>query len=280
MNGTISGLFYYPVKSLRGTEVSTCEMGPRGPRFDREWMLVDAANKFMTQRATPRLAQFQPVVDLGRQVLRVVRDPTLDPTSLGPLDVALDAVAGRRTVTNLRDTLEAIDCGPAAADWFSTHLGVRCRLVRMADDVHRRLDPKYVKDPAPQTGFSDAYPVLVVNEASLRELNSRLEQPVPMNRFRPNVVVRGLPPWVEDGWRRIRLGGLEFDAVKPCARCVTITTDQFSGAHPTGSAPLTVLASYRTLPELGAIFGMNLVPRLNAGTLRVGDALAVLPVER
>lgn len=264
----ITGLFVYPVKSMRGTQVSSFELSARGPRFDRNWMLVDEAGLFMTQRKTPRLALLEPT--LTEDAL-VIRDATGQ-----HLHVPLDADAGRRPVTVWRDQFDAIDCGDAAAAFCSTALGHPCRLVRMADDAHRRLDPKYVSDANAQTGFADAYPVLIANEASLAELNSRLPTPVPMNRFRPNVVVQGPSAWAEDGWARLTLGAVTLDAVKPCARCVVITTDQLTAEHPSGPEPLKTLAAYRTMPQLGAIFGMNLVPTASTGTLRVGDPLTVL----
>ncbi len=263
----ITGLFFYPVKSLRGTQVTLLELGSRGPRFDRHWMLVDDAGVFMTQRSTPKLAQLVPV--LGAQKLSI-KEPSGE-----QLDLPLDADAGRRAITVWRDQLEAIDCGDEAAGFFTRSLGQPCRLVRMADDAHRRLDPKYVSDPSAQTGFADAYPLLIVNEASRVELSSRLSAPVPMSRFRPNVVVEGPPAWDEDGWSRIRLSSVPFDAVKPCSRCAVITTDQLTGARESAE-PLKTLASYRTMPGLGAIFGMNLVPTVASGTLRVGDPLTVL----
>ena len=125
------------------------------------------------------------------------------------------------------------------------------------------------------TGFADAYPLLIANEASRSELSARLSDPVPMNRFRPNVVVDGPCAWHEDGWSRIQLGSVILDAVKPCSRCAVITTDQVTGAR-ASREPLKTLASYRTMPGLGAIFGMNLVPTSANGTLRVGDPLTVL----
>lgn len=264
----ITGLFVYPVKSLRGTQVSSFELSARGPRYDRHWMLVDEAGEFMTQRKTPRLAQLVPT--LTEESL-LIQDP-----AGRRLELALDDDAGRRPITVWRDHFEAIDCGDAAAAFLTSALSLPCRLVRMADDAHRRLDPKYVSDATAQTAFADGYPLLIANAASLAELNSRLRTPVPMNRFRPNVVVQGPPPWAEDGWLRLTLGSVTLDAVKPCSRCVVITTDQLTGAHPDGPEPLKTLAAYRTLPELGAIFGMNLVPTVAAGMLRVGDLLTVL----
>lgn len=267
----VTSLFIYPVKSLRGTPVETFEMTTRGPLHDREWMLVDASTGvFLSQRATPQLARFEPTLrSTGVLSIR-------SPSSETQLEVPVLADHGRRDVTVWKDRFSAIDCGDEPARWFSRAVGTGCRLVRMADDVSRRLDPSYVRDPAAQTGFADGYPVLVTNQASLDELNARLERPVPMNRFRPNVVVSGPNAWAEDTWARLDIGRVGFDAVKPCARCTVITTDQFSGERPGGKEPLETLASHRTRPSMGATFGMNLVPKMATGTLRVGDPLTVL----
>jgi uncharacterized protein YcbX len=242
-------------------------MTARGPRYDRHWLVVDDTGLFLTQRSTPKLARFWPTLHPDHLEVRF---------ETATLTVPLLADAGRRTVTVWKDTFGAIDCGDAAAAWFSAALSRPCRLVHMADDTHRRLDPKYVRDPAAHTGFADAYPVLLANEASLTELNSRLTVPVPMNRFRANIVVQGPTPWAEEGWAALAVGSVTFEAVKPCSRCVVITTDQATGEQPSGPEPLRTLASYRTVPGLGAIFGMNLVPNASSGTLRVGDPVQVL----
>ena len=228
-------------------------------------MVVDRSGRFMTQRAVPSMARLQPTVT--HDALEV------SGPAGAPMRVPLQADAGRREITVWKDSFQAIDCGDEAAQWLAQQLGSPgCRLVRMADDVHRRLDPTYVSDAEAGTAFADGYPLLLANEASLAELNQRLRQPVPMNRFRPNVEVSGPPAWAEEAWAKVRLGALELDAVKPCSRCAVITTDQLTGERP-GPEPLQTLASYRTLYGLGAIFGMNLVPK-RLGTVQVGDAIS------
>lgn len=261
----VTGLFIYPVKSLRAVQVSSFEVTTRGPRHDRGFMVVDPTGKFMSQRETPKMTLLQPTV---------LTDSLHVQGPVGELLVPLSEDHGRRDISVWKDRFSAIDCGDEAAKWFSAALEKECRLVRMADDAHRGLDPKYVSDASAETGFSDGYPLLIANEASLEELNSRLEVPVPMNRFRPNVVVSGPAAWAEDGWSRVQVGALELDAVKPCSRCPIITTDQLTGER-AGKEPLKTLASYRTMPKLGAIFGMNLVPRRSGITVHVGDSLEV-----
>lgn len=256
--------FVYPVKSMRGIEVSTLTLDAQGVVGDRRWMVVDAKDQFLTQRATPALARIQPT--LIAEGLRLEDEGGRVEVPMPPL------TALRRRVTVWRDTVDALDAGDEVAAWLSTRLGAGVRLVAFAPDVRREVDVTYARDA--QTTFTDAYPALIVNEASLDALNAKLERAIPMNRFRPNLVVRAESAWVEDGWRKLKVDGLAFDSVKPCARCVAITTDQHSGARPDGSAPLTVLNDLHGLPGKGAIFGMNLVHRA-LGSLRVGGEVHV-----
>jgi len=178
-------------------------------------------------------------------------------------------------VTVWKDTVTATDCGDAAASWLTSRLGQPCRLVRMPDSTLRPVDPKYSPRPDAHTTFADAYPVLLTNAASLDALNAQLAAPLGMERFRANIVIAGAPAWAEDEWRAVAVGSITFDLVKPCARCVVITTDQCTGEQPHGAAPLSTLARLRTLQPFGAIFGQNAVHR-STGTLRVGDELHVI----
>lgn len=261
---SVTALFHYPVKGLRGVAVTALELDARGPRWDRHWMVVDAAGRFVSQRTHPAMATLAARVD---GALR------LEGPGLAPLEVPLDADAGRRAVTVWRDTLDAVDVGDAAAAWLSRALGLPCRLVRMADEARRLVDATYSPRPDAHTGFSDGYPVLVVNEASLEALNGRLRAPVPVDRFRPNVVVRLGPAWAEDGWQALRVGALLLDAVKPCVRCPVVTTDQRTGAR--DAEPLEVLRALHTLEGRGPVFGQNAVHRA-PGVVRVGDDVEVL----
>ena len=147
------------------------------------------------------------------------------------------------------------------------------RLVQWGERSRRHLDPTYSPRDDAETAFTDGYPVLVTLEASLEDLNTRLDAPIPMGRFRPNIVVHGGAAWDEDQWRTIQVGGMTFDAVKPCARCVVPTTDQRTGARHPRQEPLRTLATFRTIPHLGAIFGQNLVHRA-PGQVAVGDPVA------
>lgn len=251
--------FLYPVKSMRAVATTTLELDEKGIVGDRRWMVIDAEGRFVTQRTVPALVRLQPElipggvrIDDGASQLSVER-PGLD--------------ARRHEVTVWRDTFPALDAGDEAAAWLSTRLGFACRFVAFASDVRRDVDLTYAKDA--QTTFTDGYPLLIVNEASLDALNAALPAPIPMERFRPNLVVRADAPWVEDGWTGLEVDGLRLDGVKPCARCVAITTDQRTGERPQGPLPLTALTQLHSIAGRGALFGMNLVHRAN-GALRVG----------
>lgn len=256
--------FLYPVKSMRAVATSTLQLDEKGVVGDRRWMVIDAEGRFVTQRTVPALVRLQPEWWSGG--VRIDDGSTRLEVALPGLD------APRRTVTVWQDTFAALDGGAEAAAWLTTRLGLECRLVAFADDVRREVDVTYAKDA--QTTFTDAFPLLVVNEASLDALNAELPAPLPMARFRPNLVVRAEAPWVEDGWTRLEVDGLPLDGVKPCARCVAITTDQRTGERPQGPLPLTALAQLHSLPGRGAIFGLNLVHRAK-GTLRVGAPVAL-----
>jgi hypothetical protein len=152
---------------------------------------------------------------------------------------------------------------------------VRCRLVAFGRKARNPVDPEYSTRPDAETTFTDGYPILAVLRESLDDLNTRLETPVPMERFRPSVVVSGARAWSEDDWTAMKLGELDCDAVKPCGRCVVTTTDQATGAKHARQEPLRTLATFRTIPHLGAIFGQNVVPR-DVGTLRLGDSVELM----
>ncbi|WP_460364207.1 MOSC domain-containing protein [Actinocorallia lasiicapitis] len=248
----------YPVKSGSGTALTSAEVTSKGFRFDREFMLVDADGQMLTQRAHPRMA-----------LLDVAYDGAA--LSVGdfvhiPVDESGD---GRIISTSVwKSPVDSIDQGDTAALWFSDFLGVKCRLVRFTG--HRPVGD------GSETAFADGYPLLVISQESLDDLNSRLAEPVPMNRFRPNLVVSGLEPFGEDGIRRARIGGIELEFAKPCGRCVLTTVDQATGIK--GREPLRTLAGYRTRVHDGdrqIMFGQNVIPR-TTGTLHLGESLEIL----
>ena len=260
----VTGLFVYPVKSCAGTALRVAEVGARGIRHDREFMLVDAEGHFLTQRQLPRMALIRPARTADTLALSAPGMPRLDLTPCR---------GGERVhVTVWSDRVAAIDQGPVVADWLSTFLQTPCRLVRQADDAVRLVDREYATQPADEVSFADGYPLLLLSEESVCDLNARLDTRLPMNRFRPNVVVGGAgDPYVEDTWGRISIGEVTFSLVKACARCAITTTDQLTAMR--GPEPLATLATYRRVAR-GVLFGQNLIHH-TGGTLRVGDRVRV-----
>ena len=266
----IAGLTVYPVKGCRGialTRATAMVTGLAHLRLrDREWMIVDRHGHFVTQRECPRLALIQP--DLAGDALR------LSAAGAMPLDVPLAASGAPRDVVVWRFNAQGFDQGDAAAVWLSAFLRADLRLVRFDTAVPRRCNPDYVADSGAHTLFSDGYPVLVIGAASLDDLNARLAakgaSALPMNRFRPNVVVEGLPPYEEDHLDTLRCGEVTLRLVKPCTRCQVTTTDQASAR--VGIEPLPTLSTYRRNDALGGVtFGMNAIVTAGAGSVLAVD---------
>ena len=263
----VTELNIYPVKSTRRIALSESEVLPRGLPWDRRWMLVDASGKFITGRQHPRLATVQ--TEIGDNVLHI--------HAAGHDSLSLPLVPRERRVVEVtvwKDSVDALLAGSEADAWFSDFLGLDCRLVQMTDDISRGVNPDYGR-AGDQVSFADGFPLLLISEASLTDLNSRLDQPVEMRRFRPNLVIDGERPYAEDDWRRIRVGEVEFEGVKNCSRCVFTTIDPDTGEKSPDMEPLRTLSSYRRRPEGGVYFGQNLIPR-GAGVIRVGDSVTVL----
>ncbi|MCP4036652.1 MAG: MOSC domain-containing protein [bacterium] len=264
---TIGALYSYPVKSCRGLSHASLEFGVRGPAFDREWMVVDAQHRFLTQRDVPAMA----LIDVQ------LRDGRLCLSAPGSESFELEGDDGGAPieVRVWRDDCAGVDQGEAASRWLSDYLGREVSLVRMARGTHRAIDSDYDSEDRP-VAFSDGFPVLLISQASLEDLNSRLAVALPMDRFRPNLVIHGATPYAEDDWRLIRAGALELEVVKACTRCAITTTDQRSGER--AVEPLRTLARYRKTPA-GVIFGQNCIHR-GPGVLRVGDPVEVLEPTR
>lgn len=260
----ITELHIYPIKSLQAVKVDTVSVRLRGFDGDRRWMLVDTHGTFLSQRSHPAMARF--TVNPGRDSIGVSFPESL------PILFPLSISEGTRTTVQIwDDTVEAIEGPTSVSRWFSDILGESCRVVYMPDSTYRRLDPVY-GDASDAVGFADGFPILLASSGSLDELNGRLEMPLPMDRFRANIVVSGVSAWEEETWTEIRIGNLTFRSVKPCPRCVVTTTDQATGAR--GLEPLKTLSSYRTR-EGKVNFGMNLIPD-GSGTISVGDAVELI----
>lgn len=261
----VTGLFIYPIKATSAISLQQAEVRSRGLADDRRWVVVDQHGQFLQQRIQPKLAIVKTVLqDRGLLVTAPDRQP---------LRVAPPAGRERSAVTVWSDTVDAADAGPDAADWFSQFLGIPCRLMFMDNDACRPVAPQYGRE-GDVVSFADALPLLMTTEAALDDLNRRLEEPLPMSRFRPNLVIDGDVPWADDRWRRLRVGEVEFEITHPCTRCVVTTIDQETGNKSPDGEPLRTLATFRR-GEKGVLFGQNLVRR-SGGILHLGDKVVVL----
>ncbi|WP_328723262.1 MOSC domain-containing protein [Streptomyces sp. NBC_00247] len=268
----LHSIHLHPVKSLAALTVDEAVVEPWGLAGDRRWMLVSGAGTAVTQRQEPRLAGISAAALPGGGV-------ELSAPGREPLAVAVPERSDTVVVELFGKKCEVVEAAPAAHAWLSGFLGAEVRLVHQDEPSFRRpVDPAYAR-PGETVSLADGYPLLVTTTASLDALNALIasgdharEGPLPMNRFRPNVVVDGTAPWEEDGWRRIAIGAVAFRVVKPCARCVVTTVDQSTSQR--GKEPLRTLALHR---RSGAklLFGQNLVPE-GTGTVRVGEPFRVL----
>jgi uncharacterized protein YcbX len=262
----ITAINIYPVKSCRGTALTHALVTETGFQYDREWMIVRPDGRFLTQREEPRLAMIEP--NLTAFALEF-EAPDMDEIRV-PLDHQGKAVE----VTVWKDTCAALDAGDHIASWLTAYLGSEHRLVRFDRSQRRPSDPKWTGGVEAQSLFSDGFPWLMISQASLDDLNSRLEQKLPMNRFRPNIVIDGVPPYGEDEPKDfVSANGVRLRGVKPCTRCAITTTDQSTGER--SDEPLRTLRSYRMSREpMGLIFGQNMILIDGAGReLSVSDQL-------
>jgi len=250
MQLSVTGLFIYPVKSTRGIARERVSLISGGFEWDRRWMIVRPTGLFITQRSHPQLARIVPEVTPHALVLNA--------PGLPALWVPLGMRGARTAVRVWDDHVVGIDQGSEAEEWLTRAVGEPVRLVRAAPDMGRVANPNFAgATPAP-IGFPDGYPLLVCNEASLEDLNARLPQPIPMERFRPNIVLTGLHPWAEDKIETLDIGSVTLRLVKPCTRCTIPSIDQQSGAPSTDPTP--ALKKFRFSKALrGVMFGENAV---------------------
>jgi uncharacterized protein YcbX len=259
MDLTLSELHVYPVKSCGGFRTAGWEVDEFGLRLDRRWMVVNERGHFHTQRTRPRLAQ----------VRTALSGQTLTLEAPGMETIAVAPGGGDTLAVGIWDDVcVAEQCERHGSEWMSDLLGEAVQLVFMPDAT-RRLTRRRREESLGRVGFQDAYPFLLVGAASLDDLNTRLDAPLPMNRFRPNLVVNGSAAYAEDGWNRCRIGDIDLVVTKPCERCGIPTIDQDTGES--GKEPLRTLALYRRVGD-AVTFGINLSHR-NAGSLRIGDAV-------
>lgn len=267
---TLSQLFVHPLKSGRGQALDQWPVGPTGLAFDRTLMLVDPMSRFVTLRGVPRMVLFRArafLPDASSFVFEVEDRP-----ELGSLEVDLESPPHGTTEVEIWGEWVMADRLSERADaWFSAALDQPVSLVRLPPERARQVDPRYAA-LGDFVGLADGFPLLVTTTASLEALSRELGEPVPIERFRPNLVIGTDEPWVEDRWGRIRVGSIELELAKPCARCVGINVDPLTGK--TSREPLRTLARTRTR-DGKVYFGQNAIHR-GVGVLSVGDVVEVL----
>lgn len=260
----ISELYIYPIKSLSGIALSNAVVTDRGFQYDRRWMLVDEQNRFLTQREHPQMALIK--VQLESDGLLLTHP------SKGMAKVPFNPSDQKgQDVVVWDDTCVGVFVDETLDNWFSNALGMKCRLVYMPETTQRQVDLRYASKGI-ITSFADGYPFLMIGKASLDELNRRLEEPLRMDRFRPNIVFAGGTPFEEDRINHMRIAAIDFYGVKLCSRCVMTTINQQTAQK--AKEPLKTLASYR-LKDKKILFGQNLIHR-GRGNVRVGDVIDVL----
>ncbi|AFH47936.1 Fe-S domain protein [Ignavibacterium album JCM 16511] len=270
MNLTLSEIFIYPIKSLGGISLTEALVEKRGLQYDRRIMLVDENGIFITQRDFPQMALLKTKIE-GNTL--TVYHPQLKHSIILSLNNEKVTSLNKIKVKIWDDICEASLISKEADYFFSDMIGIRCRLVYMPENEVRIVDRqrKYVADDH-IVGFADGYPFLIIGQSSLDELNRRLENPLPINRFRPNFVFTGGQPFEEDRWKDFLIDEIKFRAVKPCARCVITTTDQQTAER--SNEPLRTLSTFRRNGNK-VLFGMNLVA-YNSGKVKVGDNITLL----
>jgi Uncharacterized Fe-S protein len=261
VSARLSAINVYPVKSAGGIAVEQWPLGDFGLHLDRRWAVIDSTGVVLTQREYAGLATVRTAI--GERRLR------LEAPGMPLLELPLERSGGSCLPVRIwDDSVEAERCAPEVDEWWSALLGEWCHLVRMPDEARRTPGPDRVS-------FADASSFLVLSEGSLAALNARLEKPVPMNRFRPNLVISGVEPHAEDDWGAVAVGSIDLAITNACVRCVMTTIDQATAAR--GVEPLRTLAHYRRGPSGGVEFGQY-ARHLAQGTLAIGDA--VVPAVR
>lgn len=260
---SLSQLAIYPIKSTAQISLKQASMGPFGLDMDRRWMLVDKNGVMLTQRKHARMCLI--ISSLHDEILKVTAP------DMQPLSIEYTNLSSQLLATVWKDTCTAFDCGEEAAKWFSDFLQTDARLVYFPDNEQRQVDLNYASQ-GDYTAFSDGFPYLLIGQASLDNLNSRLDTPVEMKRFRPNLVVNGTEAFAEDRWKKIRIGDITFNIVKPCSRCVIPSIDPETAQK--SAEPVKTLASYR-MRENKIFFGQNVIAK-DMGKLEVGMPVEVI----
>ncbi len=263
---TLKDIIIYPIKSIAGISPGNSSVEERGLVNDRRWMLIDEENRFLSQRELPGMSQFS--IDIVKNEMQVWYNSEPEVKHALPLVSETGALLHAEI---WGDVIKVVWPELAVDNWFSVMLDKKCKLVYMSNDAHRLVEPEMVNKPV-QTSLSDGYPFLLANKASLDDLNERIGQQLEMKRFRPNLVIDGTGPYEEDHWKKIKIGKVKFQIIKPCARCVITTIDPETGER--GKEPLQTLNTYRKQGNK-LLFGQNMIA-LNEGVVSLGDRIDVL----
>lgn len=262
----ISELYLYPIKSLGGIAVHSVVVEARGFQHDRRWMLTDEQGVFLTQRTFAEMAWLQVGFYPDGLVINHKKKDT------PPLFIPFFQNTGKKIkVTIWDDICDAFLVSTEADHWFSEALNRKCHLVFMPDSTQRQIDLNY-SSPGESVSFADGYPILIIGQESLNDLNTRLPLPVPIDRFRPSLVFTGGNPYAEDTWQQFAIKGSGFKGIKPCSRCVLTTIDQVTALK--GLEPLHTLTTYRK-KDNKIYFGQNVIPINPGGVIRVGDLIQI-----
>lgn len=263
----LKNIYIYPVKSLAGIELNESKMEVHGLEFDRRWILIDNHGKFVTQRNDAKLTQIK----------TAIRDGFLILETKGQMDLQIPLLQKNTTAEMVKiwgDLSQGIDEGNDAAKWFKSALGIDCKLFKMAPDAIRKSSIPFRKDTK-KVSFADSQPILITNKSSLEELNSRLDSPISMSRFRTNFVVKAPSAFEEDNWSFFTVGSTKFKVMKACGRCNVINIDQLTGAVSELKEPFQTLSTYRFFNK-NVNFGMRCKLAGEESTMiRVGDEVGV-----
>jgi uncharacterized protein len=257
----LSEIWIYPVKSLGGIRLTSAQVMEKGLRYDRRWMLVDENNVFMTQRDIHKMALFKLSFQREGFKIQFKNDSIFLPFQHQVIDAPIHTEIWDDKVTTQEVSHEY-------SEWFSQRLEMKCRLVFFPEGNSRAVDPDY-KINEENVSLADGYPLLIIGQSSLDDLNKRMVDPVPMNRFRPNLVFKGGEPYEEDLWKGFTVGKNRFIGVKPCARCILTTVNQDTGEQ--GREPLLTLSRYRRV-DTKIFFGQNVLA-IDHNEIHEGDEI-------
>lgn len=262
----ISKLYIHPIKSLHYVEVESFNVVENGAEFDRQWMIIDENDRFITQRTVPRMALIQPTIQEENLVINIPKE--------SPRVHDIEEFEGEpRIATIWKDLCSVVEVSSETSEKLSRFLDTPVKLVRMAPRSSRKLNERYTGDNHRHINFQDSQPFLIISESSLSVLNSKLKEPLPMNRFRPNIVISGsIEAHDEDKWKEIKIGDLSLQFSKLCTRCTITSTDQETGERK-DREPLTTLKTYR-MTDKGISFGAYFIHQ-NFGKITLGDTVEI-----